>query len=587
MQHSFVRFTGATGVSLVLTALLASCGGGGGSGTGAASGTNVESAPKAAPQARPRSSDGDFAQLSHIVMMGQSLASGEESFPILTTQDTGFGSVQFKRGIHTWREEEGEYCLSPEKRPATDFNLVPIIAGEPGTATGETIASGMADQLKVWTNTSARFLVSYSGQGARRLRDLDKRHDDASDPRNNRQTMGGHYRTGIDDVRRAQAQAEKLGLSYAVSALTWMQGEAETGDYRINDWTPPLQRQALLETYASDLINLKEDWNNDVRAITGQSRRIPMFTYQTRGAVSGQAQLIAAERDPEVVMVSPTYYMYSALNSERGADKGNWGNWIHITGESERWLGAQYAKVMKQVIADKKPWQPLRPLKAWAEVDRKTIYVRYAVPAPPLVIDTQFLPAAKGAGYAIPGGPSIASVRLAAPDVVALELQSALPEGQALTLQYAADAQASELLQVPGTIKAVRQSAPWPNGQESFEVVYAGDLRPALAGVMKTGVFHLINKASAGQATSAAIREVILDGQGNTVFRGEARELYQGIQFKAGQETAINAVFMIGNVRDSDSTQSMYRFETGPRKGEPYPLWNWSVAFADLPIDAN
>ncbi|WP_151637737.1 hypothetical protein [Noviherbaspirillum aerium] len=93
MQHSLVRFTGATGVSFALTALPASCGSGaaGGAGTGAASGTNVESAPNAASQARPRSDDGDFAQLSHIVMMGQSLASGEESFPIPTTHDTGFG----------------------------------------------------------------------------------------------------------------------------------------------------------------------------------------------------------------------------------------------------------------------------------------------------------------------------------------------------------------------------------------------------------------------------------------------------------------------------------------------------------------
>src|SRR5579864_7342009 len=54
--------------------------------------------------------------LSHILHMGQSLASGEDAFPVVTIADTGYGNFQFRRGVHTWRMDQPAYCVAPQTR---------------------------------------------------------------------------------------------------------------------------------------------------------------------------------------------------------------------------------------------------------------------------------------------------------------------------------------------------------------------------------------------------------------------------------------------------------------------------------------
>lgn len=524
-----------------------------------------------------------FAQLSHIVHMGQSLGSGDDAFPLVTTADTGFGNFQFTRGVHTWREQDTAYGQSPQLRPDSDFSLVPIIAGEPATSTGETIASGLVDTLKASISPAidTRFLFSFSGTGSKRLRDLDKDHDDTTDPRSGRQTPGGFYKTSIDDVRRAKAQATARGWSYEVTAITWMQGE-KNNDLRLSDWTTPLDRQSFLTAYSDDLIALKNEWNTDIRAITGQSKRIPLFSYQTWGAISGQAQLLASDKDPEIFVVSPTYYMNSAENSVNPLN-GLWGNWIHLNGDSERWLGAQFAKVIKRVLVDHESWKPLRPLKAWASSDRRTVYVQYTVPRKPIVIDNDFLPAAPGAGLFIRGGPTVTAATVYSADTIALSLASPLPTGT-FNVEYASEHGNSVALTMPGPILSSGAGTAWPNGQPSFEVVFQGDIRQQLAVILTRGVFYLMNDPSAPNYTTGTIRSVTLDSNGNTVLSGETRELRNGVAFQAGQSTKVLLTVPYGNVRDSDPEVSTYRFSTGPRVGQNYPLWNWSVGFQGLTV---
>lgn len=528
-----------------------------------------------------------FPQLSHIVHLGQSLGSGEDSFPILTTTDTGYGNFQFARGIHTWREGQPEYCRAPWLRPDSEFSMVPITGGEPINGTGETIASGLVDSLRSMLpiKTDTRFLFSFSGIGSKRLRDLDKDHDDTTDVRSTRPTPGGFYKTSIDDVKRAKAQADRRGWTYAVTAITWMQGE-KNNDRKISDWTAPLENEEFLATYSNDLIKLKNDWNSDIQAITGQTSRIPLFSYQTWGAISGQAQLLASDKDPEVYIVAPTYYMYPAINSVNSYTK-NWGDWIHLTSDSERWLGAQFAKVMKRVLVDKEKWRPLRPIKAWASADRMAVFVQFHVPKRPIVIDNEFMPHSAGAGLFIPGGPSIQSAETSAADTIKLLLKSQLPVG-AYDLEYASERGNSIVLQMPKPVLNVRSGAPWPNGNPSFEVVYAGDLRAELAAVKSRGVFYLSNNQPSPSYATAAIRDIYLDADGNTVLRGETGELRNGTNFQKDQLTTLSLASPYGNIRDSDNEASLYKFSSGPRAGESYPMWNWSVAFTGLKIlDSN
>lgn len=526
---------------------------------------------------------GVFPQLAHVLHMGQSLGSGDDAFPVVTTADTRLGNFQFARGVHTWREQDTRLGQQPWLRPPRGFRLVPIVAGEAANSTGETIASGLVDSLKLSIDAAidTRFLFSFSGTGSKRLRDLDKDHDHSTDPRSGRVTPGGFYKTSLDDVRRAKAQASARGWSYGVTAITWMQGE-RNNDMRLDDWTDPLDRPAFLAAYASELIALKNAWNADILAITGQTRRIPLFSYQTWGAVAGQAQLLASDQDPEIFVVSPTYYMASAINSVNPLN-GLWGNWIHLNGESERWLGAQFAKVIKRVLVDGEKWQPLRPLKAWAGSDRKTVYVQYHVPRKPIVLDRSFLPDTPGAGLFIRGGPAVLSATVFSTDTLALQLASALAAGS-FALEYASTQGHAVVMPLAQPVIALRAGSFGVGGRASYDLILQGDLRSQLATVMMQGVFTLQNNTAGKAFTSGTIRSVFLDANGNTVLRGEVGELRNGVPFQPGQTTQVLAIMPFGNVRDSDPEVSHHVFTAGPRAGQAYPLWNWSVGFQDLPI---
>src|SRR5690606_11771761 len=78
---------------------------------------------------------------------------------------------------------------------------------------------------------------------------------------------------------------------------------------------------------------------------------------------------------------------------------------IHLTADGERWLGEQFGKVMRKVIIEGNDWKPLQPLKAWTDRNDNSVYVRFIVPEPPLVIDTTFLPKQnRGLGFTIYDG---------------------------------------------------------------------------------------------------------------------------------------------------------------------------------------
>jgi hypothetical protein len=513
--------------------------------------------------------------------MGQSLGSGEDAFPVVTIADTGDGNFQFARGVHTWRAQAPTFCRTPELRPDAEFALVPLVGGEPATSTGETIASGLADSLKnaVGRQADIHYLVSFAGRGNTRLHDLDKRHDNTTDPRSLEPTPGGFYRTSIDDVRRAKAQADARGWRYSVGAITWMQGE-KNDDLRLDDWSEPLEFPAFVDAYADDLIALKNDWNDDILPITQQSQRIRLFTYQTLGAIAGQAQLAAADKDPEIHLVSPIYYLMSAINSRNPYTK-DWGAVNHLTGDSERWLGAQFAKVMKRVLIDSARWEPLRPLTAWTSVDRTTVYVRYSVPVPPLVIDTQFLPAHPTRGFHIPGGPKISGASTIAADTIALTLAGPLAPG-AHSIEYVTENVPTVTRELHAGALDVRTGTS-AAGHSTNRVVIAGDLREEIQPILQHGVFYL-ETLDAMDFTRGIIRKVFIDEHGNTVFEGEEREIVHGASFRTGQALAVAMIMPYGNIRDSDAEPSQYTFVHGPRVGQPYPLWNWSVAFRGLPI---
>lgn len=530
--------------------------------------------------------------INHIIHLGQSLAAGGQSLPLVTNYDTGFGNLRFAMGTHTWTHNI--YPDKPELRADSNFYFVPLTAVQRNVE-GETIGNGMCDHLIESANKQFskknRFLFSYTGQGGRHLRELNKRHDDAKDPRAKKnQSAGGYYKTSLDDVKRAKKNANELNLDYSVFAITWMQGEANE-TRKLNRWDSALSLEEAIAIYKRELIQLKEDYQEDIKLITGQKQKIPFFTYQTAGNVAGIAQIQACDQEDDMYMVGPTYMLPNAENgSYYVKDKLVHGDGIHLTADGERWLGEQFGKVMRKVILEGKPWQPLRPLKAWYEKKGNAIYVKFNVPCPPLVIDTVFLPKQdNNLGFSIYDDNNrlfkIKKIEISGRDVLKFSMSDTIREGNDVFMNYGFLSKVADISQ---PIKRIKSGVIRSDGHESIEIEFEGNLLNEVALLRQEGVFYLCNKVEDFENyTNLIIRDVFLNDNGNTVFRGETSDLRNNINFMIGQFCFTSRRFSYGNIRDSDNEKSTFRFQDnsyGERQGQLYPLYNWCIAFRDLNI---
>jgi hypothetical protein len=547
-------------------------------------------------------------EIQGIWLMGQSLCEGAESVPLVTTVDAGLGNYSFARGVRTWIASDN--AATPEKRPDEQFAFVPLKAAIYG-GLGETIANGLADSLKAgWRlhgmgSTPGQppewelphLLVAYAGQGGRQIQELSMA-DLSTDPRTpeNRRHGGGYYKTSLDDVRRAMKLAKAEGKRFELAALCWMQGEANggpTGGIKPTRWDDEMPRPQGQEWYRDQLIAYRKQWSDDIRAITGQRDEIPMFTYQTLGP-AGEAQLMAADKDPNIYMVGPHYAMPSALNSRRPG--GIYGDPIHLSADAERWLGQQFSKAIQEVSYTGGNWEPLRPKKASVETGRMSVLMEFNVPHPPLVLDNTFLPRQESAmsggysslhGFQLRDGQGvvypIAAAEVEGDTHVRLRFASPLPLQAKLRINYG-HPNAGEL----GTIAAFRQG-PVENDQPTMEMILEGNPVANLKPLSDEGVFFASNTVPGRASTRVPIRKVILEN-GDTFLRFETRELRNGVAFNAGQSVIAQRAYTFGNLRDSQrgDDAAPYRFSDdsyGTRMGQKYPAWNWCVLFSTFPVE--
>lgn len=348
-----------------------------------------------APREAIADADAGASPLDHVIATGQSLAIGVGGRPPLTTEQP-FGNLMFKTGVMAGREDLDE--------------LVPLVEGDfiPGTeAATETMSSAFANLAS--DEGRHPMLVSVHGAGAFPYFKLKK----GTRP----------YETGMIQVRAAKALADKLGRTYVVRAVTNVHGESDHAE--------------KTTTYARDLAEWQADYERDIQAITGQREPVPMFHTQisswtrmmkgTPTSAIPQAQLEASiASHGKIVLVGPKYHLPYAKDG------------VHLSNEGYRHLGEDYAKAYRRVVLENGTWEPLRPI-AIAR-DGRVITVRFAVPSPPLVLDTERVadPGSYGFEYTDAAGtsPRIEKVELTGADTVAIIL-SAEPTAQDRRIRYA------------------------------------------------------------------------------------------------------------------------------------------------------
>ena len=461
-------------------------GNGGSAGSGGAAGTGGSSSGGTGGTAavQPALLEGTATvawDLTGIVGTGQSLSVGAEAgaiTPAATAQP--YNNLKLSLGALITPPLDAAASESPE------LSLVPLVepirqtaAGYPSAYPrnlyGESPHTAMSAQITALAKTmgglsdlvTVHTVVGESGQG---MSVINKTAMEVVDTG----TRGRAYAATLFEARAITRLAQADEKSYGIGAIFLTHGETD----------------AVNANYTNDMLQLWTDYNADLRAITGQTQPIPLFTSQQHGIymyAAGQAprnidvstglQWTAALDHPEeIVCVGPKYqYPYAP-------------DFLHLVPLGYELMGEKYGEAYYRHVVLGRPWQPLQPLANTVARSGRVITVDFQVPVPPLAWD-EVLPRphlvdltewAAGRGFEVRTGATrlaIESVALLDADTVQITCAADVPAGA--TLGYAATSDGAAISGVSPRWGQLKDSDPFvgaftnmaqPNYAVSFEL---------------------------------------------------------------------------------------------------------------------
>jgi hypothetical protein len=327
--------------------------------------------------------------INQILSTGQSLSVGVASTPALTTTQP-YSNLMLSGG---------------NGGLGSGGSFIPLVE-----ASVETISSSMANTITA-NDTGNDFDVAVSLHGVSGYVYSQLKKGTAP------------FTTGMTQVTNAKSAAIALGRTSRVIGVTTIHGETDNFN------------GVSGATYQGYLEEWQNDYDTDVKAITGQSNEVILFLDQMSSFMSSYAndatseipiyQLYAAEDNPdEIVLVAPKYFF-------------NYSDRHHLTGASSRWLGEYYGKVIKKVVIDHETWRPLSPDSAVRSGN--IIDVNFHVPAGVLAFDTTLVSARTNYGfeyYDSTSSATISNVAILDDDTVRITL-SGVPTGANQRVRYA------------------------------------------------------------------------------------------------------------------------------------------------------
>lgn len=220
------------------------------------------------------------------------------------------------------------------------------------------------------------------------------------------------------EVSSAKSLAATLGKSYVVRGVFVIHGESDHYSYTAGVQEFPLPSsdgKSILKDYADALIEWQKDYESSVKLITGQTEPIPLFVSQISGWNDARTSALAnmqldahIRSDGKVILAGPSYALQ--MNQQ---------DCLHYTALGEGQLGEMFARAYSQTIFEGVSWSPVYPKSAVRT--GRTITIKFHVPTPPLVIDTQKVAFAANFGFESSAGP-IQSVEIASPTEVKIVL---------------------------------------------------------------------------------------------------------------------------------------------------------------------
>ncbi len=501
--------------------------------------------------------------------------------PPVSPIDEGFGNFRFARGIRTWRANN--HPTQPHLRPDSQFDLVPLNEIEGPGNTGETAATGIANSIKrmvlsrnpidIGLSKDDSIIVSYPHRGGSYLFELDYR-DQSAIVSGKKTRPGGAFETFVDDLRRAKQAAEARGWAYNVLAFHFLQGENEDGG-RLSPSFYESNHSKFIETFAHDIENAYEKWNAAAKLVSGQHEDVPMMIAQVANEWSGHAQIVASHNNKNIIIAGPSYHVPSARNSRVPSRRSTS---IHLTADSQRWLGAQTAKALILSRPNKR-WRPLEPIRM-KMVQGKKIILQFHVPVPPLRWELNWLPMAHQYGFAVIRGSKasgrqviIASVEIENKDQIVINLNDddKFVEGDIFRVEYGVSGFCVESIGVVESVSNVNDGVSKLVDMEIDHRNY-----DFISTLLREGRF--IAKQDHNKNFTAVIRDSLMR-EGKFVIRSDHvigdPIIYKSLRLFRDRQ--------FGNLSDSDNRSSEYGFADrtyGRRLGKSYPLNNMCLIFS-------
>lgn len=297
----------------------------------------------------------DYVQ---IIGTGQSLGCGVQGTPVISSSQQ-FANIKIFDSSGSYTNPSAltlsAVPLTTPLRPAAGTDYPGNIAGEDcGTAAANMLSlltqSVQTNGLKILNTCVARsgYNISQIAQGTT------------------------EYNGSIFEAN-ACVNANRLivpnGKTFGTLAIVLTHGEAD----------------ATNAGYESAVRTLQQNYNTDLKAITGQSRNIPLIATQqctepttTALPLSALAILQAHVDFPgDIICVGPKYqYPYASDHT-------------HLTPAGYRALGCKYAEVLWNLVCGV-TWNPLRP--TGYSVSGQQVTITFNVPVGPLVFDATISP---------------------------------------------------------------------------------------------------------------------------------------------------------------------------------------------------
>ena len=332
--------------------------------------------------AEKKSETPDTKIYQHFIIYGQSLSTGHQSYPALTTESL---SGNYMIGDQIWINQgnRNSAILNPLKSSLALTEKRSPLSRNGGIAECPIVAAVNHLRLKI-NDPSVNYIATSTGVGGKTIDQLSKHCRNKN-----------IYQEGFLKAAFAAPQiAAKENATVTCPLVIWMQGEYNYWADTTRGLLPHIPNVVGKDEYKTLMLRLKNDMQNDVVSIYNQHSKPLFITYQvgaqyTRGRTLniGMAQLEAANETEDIICAGPVYPM---------TDRGG-----HLDANGYRWYGEMLAKAYYRTIIGGKPFIPLQPEELSRTSDSKEIKICFRVPVKPLVLDDYTTEKIKDYGFAI------------------------------------------------------------------------------------------------------------------------------------------------------------------------------------------